>query len=353
MAQNQISPAQRAALFAQTTRQNLQMLPAIAGAASSTVTFNIPKVRLSSRIRLMVQATLTATHAANTSYTPNAFAPFTLIRKAAVDMNNGFAPFNLSGKQLYMYSMMRDNAAILGRASSGRGKVVQPVVASNGGTANQIQFVADLPLSLNDRDPVGLVVTQNQETTVTVTVDIDAAAVLADATAGYTYALSNIVITPMVESFSVPATPDAFPDISVLKLVQATKQSISGAGQFTVALPVGTTYRKLAFFVEDANGLGVADSALTGNIELVFNQADTPYRISPAILAAMNHEQFGYVLPQGMYAFDFSYQGISNYGGARDYIDTERLTEFWLRFGAASAGAVTVVYETLSRLRSN
>lgn len=350
--QSKSTPAQAAQLFGQMTRQNWQMLPAIAGAESSTVTFNIPKVRLTSRIRVMFEATVTVTHASATTYTAGAMSPFTFIRKANIDMNNGFAPFNVTGGQLYLYSLMRDNAAILTPATSGRGKVVQGLTASSGGTANTVRFVFDLPLTLNDRDPVGLVLSQNQETTITVSLDIDTVAHLFSSTSGYTIVASSIVLTPMVETFSIPATQDAFPDISVLKLVQAAKQTVSGSGLQTFKFPVGTTYRKFAFYLEDSSG-GVTDASITSDIELIFNQADRPYKINPKILAAINHEQFGTTLPAGVFAFDFSYQGLSNYGGARDYIDTERLTEMWLNVNAAAAGTLTVVYETLSRLKQS
>jgi hypothetical protein len=347
----QRNPQQAAQMFGQMTRQNFQMLPAIAAAESSTVSFNIPKVRLTSRIRVMVEATLTVTHASATTYTPAAFAPFSLLRNVSLDMNNGFKPFSVSGLQLYMYSLMTIDADVMTAQTSGRGKVVQGLTASSGGTANKVRFLIDLPLTLNDRDPVGLVLTQNQETTVTVTLDFNAASSLLASTSGYTLALSNFILTPMVESFTIPAVPDAFPDLSILKLVQSSKQVISGAGTQTFKFPVGTTFRKFAFYVEDSSG-GVADTSITSDIQILFNQADNPYKINPRVLAMYNHEQFRKPLPQGMYAFDFSYQGIANYGGTRDYIETEKLTEYWLQFDVAAAGNITVVYETLSRLRT-
>lgn len=339
--------------FNRLTRQNYQMNSDIAGAENATISFDIPKSRLTARVRAEVSATLTVTHASNTSYTPAAFAPFNLINRVSVDMNNGFSPFVISGRELYMYSLLDDHASTLTPATSGRGAVVQGTTASSGGTANTVRFLIDLPLSLNDRDSVGLVLTQNQETTVTVTIYFGAGTSLLASTSGYTVALSNLKVSPMVESFTVPPSPDALPDISVLKLVQSTKKSIAGSGTQELHLPVGMTYRKLILFVEDASNAGIADSAFSGNFELVMNQADSPYRIKPSILAAINHKQFGTTMPQGMYAFDFSYNGMANYGTARDYIDTERLTEFWFRFNATAAGTVTAVYETLSRMRSS
>lgn len=346
-----VSPAQAAQNFAQMTRQNFQTLPSIAGAEQSTVQFNLPKVRLTSRIRVLVNAVVNVKHATLTSYTPAPFAPFTLLRRVQIDMNNGFSPFKVAGRELLWYSLPQDHANTLTSATSGRGKVVQGLTASAAGTDNTVRFVLDLPLTLNDRDPIGIVLTQNDETTVTVTIDIDKVTNLLADNTGFTVALKSMTLSPMVESFTVPALPEAFPDLSVLKLVQSTRQAITGSGPVTVKMPTGQTYRKLIIFIEDNNG-GVDDTSITGDIEIAFNQADTPYRISPALLAAINQEQYGITLPKGMYIFDFSYQGWANYGGARDYIDTEKLTEFWIQFNAAAAGNVTVVSETLARLRS-
>lgn len=348
-----ISPAQRAELFAQMTRQNFQMLPSQSCRENDTVQFTLPKVRMTNRVRLEVEAKVKVTHATSTAYLSAPFAPYTLLSRVGVDMNNGFSPFTMSGKEAYMYSCVTDYQPMLNPAVSGRGKVVQGRSASPSGSENTIRFLLDLPLTLNDRDPVGLILTQNQETNVTISVTVGQVSALLDDTVstGYKVELKSLTITPLVESFSVPAHPNSFPDISILKIVQASRQAYSGPGQQVMKLPVGMTYRKLILFIEDKNGKGVADTDLTGNIEIIFNQADIPYVIKPSILAAYNHEQFKGALPKGMYVFDFSYQGMSGYGGARDYVDTERLTEFWVRFNSTGAGQVTAVYEMLSQLK--
>lgn len=348
--QRQVSPAERASLFAQMTRQHKKTSPSIAGASGGTSTFTLNKVRLTNRVRLEIAFTLTVTHASLTTFVPDDFAPFNALRRVSIDMNNGFSPFVVSGTQLMMYSFMRDDAGILTRASSGRGKVVMPLVASSAGTANVCRMLVDLPLSLNDRDPVSLIVTQNQQTNVDVTVDFATGIDLLAVTTGMTAVLSAITITPLQESFSVPPVKEAVPDIGILKLVQASTQAISGSGQQTIKLPTGMTYRKIALLITDANGNGVTDASLTGNIDIILNQSDIPYSLKPSILAAINHEQFGRVMPDGLYLFDFSYQGLANYGGLRDYIDTEQLTEFWIQFTAGAAGNVSVVYEQLAKL---
>src|SRR5690606_4956983 len=167
-----LTPAQRAALFAQTTRKHWQMLPTIAAAENSRVSFDLPKTRLLSGIRLLVQATLTAQHSASTSYTPAEFAPFTLLRRVAVNINNGFNPFYITGRNLYFYNLLALGADVLERQNSGRHRTIQGTAASSGGTANTIRFMVDLPITLNERDPIGLILLQNQETVVTVNVDV-------------------------------------------------------------------------------------------------------------------------------------------------------------------------------------
>lgn len=352
-ARKQVDPAQRAMYFAQGTRKHDQMLASQTVKEQETVVFTLPKTRLLSRVRLMVEATVTVKHASATTYEPAVFAPFTLLRNVMLDVNNGFNPFSVDGKSLNMYNLMRFNANTLQRITNGgRGKVVQELKASASGAKNKIRFVADLPVVVNERDPIGLILLQNLEGIVSLTIDIGKASdLLKQGSTGYEVTLDSMTVAPELETFTIPAHPDAFPDIAVLKLVNSQSQTITSIGEQTVHLPVGTTYRRFAFYIEDENGNGMTDEQLGGNIELVFNQADTPVRITPKHLSAINHEQLGYILPDGLFVFDFSYNGIIGLGGARDYIDTERLTEFWLKFNSPAKGKITIVRECLARLR--
>lgn len=353
----QVSPAERAQRFALMTRQHQKVYPVVQAGENQIVSFQLLKVRLTSKIRLLIEGTLNVVHASNTSFTPAEFAPFNLIRDIRVELNNGFNPFQISGVGAYLYNLLRlngdqvkpviDTAANL--AANRSRNILGKSAAASPGANNPLRMVIDLPLTVNDMVPVGLILTQDQTVLVTVTITFNDADVLLSSTTGYTVTLSNLTVTPLVESFSIPAVQDAMPDISVIKLVHEETYSISGSGVYTVKLPCGNIYRKLILFLKDASG-GEADADLTGSFELLLNQSDTPYEIPPKLLAAMNQEQYGFTLPQGVFVFDFAYQGIPNMGGTRDYIDTERLTEFWVRFNAAAAGSVTVIREMLARL---
>lgn len=355
----ELTAAQRALLFANYTRMHWQTLGAVAGAEDSRITFQVPKSRLLSKVRVMVQATLTSTQAGNADYAPAANAPFTFVRNIEMKLNNGFAPFNISGEGLYFYNMLRTSSAVITpltglntTIAASRRRNVLGITSAAGGAANVVRFFLDLPVTLNDRDPAGLILAQNPQTTIDVNIDLGDVNDIAPAAAGYTYALTGITVTPFVETFSVPADPNARPDLSILKLVQQQNQVVAGAGLQTVRLQAGNTFRKLLFYIQDATG-GETDTDLGTNlIKLVLNTADYPIEIHPRVLQAINEETYGQSLPNGLFVFDFaSLQGIANYAGSRDYFDTEDLTEFWLQFTSAAAGNVWVISETLTKMK--
>ena len=343
-------PQIKAAKFLAMTRENLQTLPAVAGVENATVSFDLPRARLLSKIQLLVEAKFRVSHSIETNFTPATFAPYNILRRVQVDLNNGFSSFKISGAEAYLYNMLHINSQTFERSTDKHAQVfMQTNAGTSPGAENELKFCVDLPISLNDRDPIGLILLQNEETLVTVSVDIGKASdLLADAT-DYTVELESLSITPVLQSFTIPVDPDALPDLSILKLVHSLTKEISGAGITTVKLPVGLTYRKIIVYIEDTQG-GIPEDRITSDFELIFNQADIPYKVNSKVLRALNTRSFGRTLPVGTYVFDFSDQGLTNYGGSRDYIDTERLTEFWLQFGTDAAGKVKVAYEVLSRL---
>jgi hypothetical protein len=355
MAQGQpLSAQQRAANFMTATRQTIQGMPSqMATGENTTLQFSLPKTRLLSKIYLEVDAIVTVKATAGATVLKDTFSPYKILRRVSLDLNNGFSPFIIPGRDLSIYNMDRLNPDVLLPGTNKKGINYIENAASGAGVDNRIKFMVELPLTMNDRDPVGLLMLQNVESSVVLTVDI--------ATLGLAYALNpangetavfkSMTVTPVLETYTIPPVPTAIPDLSVLKLVSSKTDAFSANVQNITKLQVGTIYRKMFFYFQDAAGAPLTDADFQGNIELVFNQADIPYSIKASILSARNHSQLGYSLPDGVYLFDMSFQGIPNMGGSRDYIDTERLTEFWLRFSTTKAGQVTTIAETLSRLR--
>ena len=353
-AKTQLTTQQRMMLFAQATRQNVQMLPQQAATqGATTLQFNLPKARLLSKLWIDVEAKVKIKHASGTAPTTDQFTPYKLIRRLSLDLNNGFSPYVIGGKELAIYNSIRDNPKIIfPQSTDANGYCYMPTLtASSSGTENTIKFTLEVPVTLNDRDLIGLILLQSAETTVTLSVDLANGGDLLNNASGYTVDIELVKVIPAVETFSIPAVADAMPDLSVLKLVSSRQDAFTGSGQNVVKLATGTIYRKLAFYVTDENGVPFEDDDFLSPIELVFNQADVNYSVRAANLRHMNESHLGYALPKGVYVFDFSYNGVSNYGGTRDYIDTELLTEFWVRFNSQKAGKVSIIAENIARLK--
>lgn len=355
-AAERIPPNVRAAKFDQLTRQHIQASPSFTLAEGETKTFELPKTRLLSKIQLLVEAVVNVVHASSTAGTAHAFSPWLLLDHVKVDLNNGFTPYRLNSKALAIYNRMsKPNSFILDPATSGRGRVVQnfaSAASGDGGVDNTIRMLVDLPIAINDRDPIGLILLQHPQVLGTVEVKaIDDIATIITDTTGFTVTLESMTVTPVVHTFSIPADNRFLPDVTLLKMVQSYEYTIGSTGDNIIPLPCGNTYRKFAFYLEDGSGNPVLDSELSGNFELSFNQAKSPYQIPVKVLSAMNQEQYGDTLPDGVWVFDFTYQGFANYGGARDYLDTENLTELWLHFSAAETGKATIITERMARMK--
>lgn len=351
---NNLTAAQRASMFAQATRQNMQMLPsASANTDLTSLQFTLPKARLLSSIMAWVEVKVKATHGSTGGNLKVPFADVhNIIRRWSLDLNNGFSPYTVGGRELYYLNALNGTKGYYDIMDA-EDKTVNGTIAMEynpSGAVNTIAFPVEMPVTINERDAVGLILLQNDQTNVTLTADVNNVNNVFKAD-GVTFAVENITITPLVTTFSVPAMSDAFPDLSVLKLVNSRVDNYSGAGQHIVRLSTGTIYRRMVVRFTDENGTPLTVDEITSNIDIVFNQADVNYSIAPKLLRALNSKMYGYQLPDGVYSFDFTYQGIANMGGSRDFIDTERLTEFWLRFSTSKTVKVEIVTECLARLQ--
>lgn len=354
MAEQQLTAQQRAQLFAMQTRQNLQMLAKEhVNTTPSTVQFTLPKARLLAGAMIRVSGNLNLTHATETKYSGDHFTLPKAIRRISLDLNNGFQPFVLSGEEVKMYNLIDLHPAITTATAKAEYYHVNsvPLAVSSTGADNEFAFTIDLLSALNRRDPIGLILLQNDQTNVTLSIDFGMGSEMVDNAEGYTAELKDIDVSVMLETFSIPANANAFPDLSVLKLVNGRKDSLPSAGQQIIKLTTGTIYRKIIFRLLDEDGNPMSIDDVTSDIQLVFNQADINYSVSAEMLRLYNTKMLGFELPEGMYAFDFSNSGgFTGMGGSRDYIDSANLTEFWLRFNTSKRGKCEIVTETLARL---
>ena len=351
---NAISPAERGRAFQMATRQNYHMMAKQTVFTGATnMRFELPKARFLSKILVKFTAKLKITHASETTVPVDEFTPYKLIRNIQLNLNNGFHPFDVGGKELALLNAIRLQPSIIfPQSSNNEGYCYMPILtASTTGADNEMAFTVEMPVTLNDRDAIGLLLLQATDNLTVLSIDIANGNDVIDNASGYTCEIKEVTAKPMLETFSIPVSPNAYPDLSVLKLVNSRVQQFVGSGQNIVSLPVGTTYRKIAFIVTDENGEPLADSDIEGNIELVFNQADCNYSISADMLRSLNELQLGYPLPKGCYVFDFSNNGIPNYGGTRDFVDSTLLSEMWLRFSTKKGGRINIIYEQIATLK--
>ena len=375
---NNLIPQQKAQLFGANTRQHRQMLNTqTVNGGGQNMTFTVPKTRLLETVSLYVKAKVKFMNSTDKTidisgkeYGIETF-PYRILRNVFIDYNNGFRPIRGSAEELALMNMVRINPRTLCPKSEeetvSTGKSLCTMYDSEKSPANNIwvqansnlyytiEFLLEMPLTLNHRDPVGLILAQSQESLININIDVETdAGLLNDAIkkdfAGLSASIGDVSVSPMLTTFSIPSSADAFPDLSVLKIVDARTETFNGGGSNVVKLPVGQIYRKLLVRLMDENGKLLEPEDITSNIELIFNGADIPYSISAEHLRALNISDLGYELPKGVYLFDFTNQGIPNLGGSRDYVDTERITEFTLRFTTPDAGKVNIISEKISRL---
>lgn len=327
----ELSAQARAQLFAMSTRQNRHMLAKqTATSVPNTLQFNLPKARLLAGLYVKVKA--------HFDEKPDGMEleklPY-LIRRISLDLNNGFAPFTISGAEARMYNLIDLNSKNI--------KDDWFVKEHEEGVYDINIF---LPCTTNPRDPIGLILLQNDQTVLTLNVDLGMGS-----ECGIDADPTKVEVKVMTETFSIPAHQNAYPDLSVLKLVNGRKDSLPTSGQQIIKLATGTIYRKLIFKLTDADGEPMKVEDITSNIELVFNQADINYSVDAEMLRMLNEKELGCALPEGMFVFDFSNSGgLTNLGGTRDFIDSANLNELWLRFTTTKIGKCEIVTETLARL---
>lgn len=350
MANEKLTAQQRAVLFGASTRQHMQMLgmKEVTG-GSQTISWRVPKSRIMQGVKLYVEGVINTK--GGSAVNLGKLDIYKVIRRLSIDFNNGFNPIVVSGDEMAMVNMLYPLPEMVQASTDDTTLCNCPaqLAASSGGEDTAFSFMLDIPLTINYRDPVGLVLAQNAETNIDINIDVANANAVIGAKSGYTCEFKSVKFTPSVTSFSIPSDSRAFPDMSVLKIVDSRNEAFT-AGQSYIKLPVGMIYRKLIFKFENTDGTPMSIEDITSNIELVFNTADVPYSVSPKMLRAVNKMQAGVAFPDGCYYFSFDYQGVNGYGGSRDYIDAERITEFAVRFNAAYAGKLTIVSEKLSRL---
>ena len=292
--------------FNTNTRQKFVRLPALTKpVGGGMVSRELPKAGLLGNLFLQIRGSVSGTL---TSPNPLGFA--SVINGVRLTLNTGIDLFNLSGAHLYyLLNELLESEYHLAIANDGRTAVA----------ATSFNLDTIIPVRLNLRDPVGLVMLQSEQTTVTLVVDFASDSTVA------TGATVTAVVTPLLELFTVPADTADWPPLNVLHQVIGDSQSVTGGADVTYEPPRGNTYVQLAH----GFGIGAAGTDQWSRFIVRVNQSDTIADLTPEFADMLHLFYRGRTRPAGGIYVDYiGSSGLGTYGLARDLFNSALTTDY-------------------------
>jgi hypothetical protein len=291
--------------FDQATRlTRVQLPPMNKPTGGGLVSQVLPSTGLLARIYLLISGSV-----AGTLSSPNAFGFASIVSQVKVTANSGIDLISVSGPG-YHY--------LLRQFQNLYNDPVPWTNAKSAVTATSFDISMLLELAVNQSDPVGLVMLQNEQTIVSLSVNF-----LADASVA-TGATVTATVTPIMEFFTVPRDPKDYPPLNFVFQTLEDQQAIAAAGDFTYNWPRGGTY------LQTLHGCGIAQSAsdLWSRARLRVNQSNIVEDVNPNTANAIYGASHFTTRPAGVVAFDFGGDaGLGMFAKARDAIDSSKLTD--------------------------
>lgn len=321
--------------FGSQTRHNRRTANPFTFVAGQRETQAIQRVGYLARINYHFNGVMTVTLGGGTAAL-DGMGPWNSLSRVRVAANSGTDLYNLSGFGAYLVEDVMTGKAGYVMTDSGRpsalsysGQVYQAGTAAG---ANTWDFGATIPLAVNEESELGLILLQNELSSIQLTFEylqtlysLVASQAPILVTGAATAALTNATIQPTLEYFSVPADKGARPDITWVHQLLESFQPISGVGDQTVNLLRENMYLGILHWVQLNNALNTTD---VDRWRIVFNKSETPY---DQLKKDMLHEarmHNGRDNPVGVYFRDLYYQGFPNFGGTRDFINGKATAEF-------------------------
>lgn len=313
------------------TRNKVSNLGAKSKGTANPLTWDLPRAGLLQGIFLAISGSVAGSLSA-----PNALGMSSIVRSVRLVANSGLEIFRASGPG-YAYLLRDSIEANFDTAPQNTGRVAV--------TATTFNLDMYIPVAINSRDPLGLIMLQNESTLLTLTVEFEADATVA------TGATVTATVTPFMVWFTAPQDPKDLPaeGMSFLHTITEETLTVSGAGDVSFYWPRGNTYAQLI------HGLGFAVSAADSwsSMKVFANQSDTLYDLTPAGLTGLFNLYHGRARPLGVIPVDLlQLSGLGNYGSARDVINTARLTDIRTVITATGAGTLYSVKRQLVPLTS-
>ena len=303
-----------------TTRRKVIQLPPITrpvGGGQGAIV-NLPRVGLLSAIYLNITGAVSGTLSA-----PNAFGFASVIQNVNVAINSGISLFSMSG-QGYNY-LLRPYQDL------GDDPVPQST-ARSAVTATTFNLDMIIPIAMNPRDALGLIMLQSEQTLLTLQVTF-----LPDASVA-TGATVTATVTPYAIWFTVPANEKDWPNLGIAHQILEEQTTVPATGQFTYNWQRGNIY------LQTVHGLGFGASGADSfsHAQLRVNQSDYIYDDDTAFFGLeSNYFTIGQTRLPGVLPFNLiGTAGFGAFDATRDTIDSSQLTDLATVLTATSTGTL-------------
>lgn len=294
-------------------------------AGGGVVRWTLPKVGFLAGVMLLIRGTVSGTLS-----NPNPLGKASIIRRLQLTTNAGIDIINISGAG-YHY--------LLAETLEREIHLPAAVDARNAVATGAFKLDAWLPVALNLQSQLGLLLLQNEQTSVTLTVDFEADSTVA---AGATV---NATVEPVVFYYLVPQSAGDFPALDTLHTILEDSQTVSGAGQVTLEMPRGNVYTGVL------HGMGIGAGSPTDNwsrFQVRIGMSQYPYDITPDIADVMHHLLTGRARPKGgIYINYLALSGQGQYSAPVNLINSGVLTNYDHIIQATAGGTLYTVRKQL------
>lgn len=328
--------------FNEKTRQNFTELPQQNVQPGGRVYFTLPPVGLLSRLFINIKGVMNVTPGTGTAVKSDRDA-WNLIKRIRLIANSGTAIFDVSGYGTYLINHLMSFGCAPDKTIFDRGVGTEVFAAGVANGNNDWLLSLQIPVAINQRDPMGLIMLQNSATNLQLEIDFNEAAganntIAPIVTTGNATAAFTGKVGCMMEYFTVPREKEDYPPLNVIHQWIENQDSIVSTGEYVKTMQRGNTYMRLLHYLTLDNAL---NTAAVDKLKIVYNQAETPYMINKPSQMALQRSRYGMDLPKGTYAHDwYMSNGVVGHGNARDFINTMMVTEFQSIIDIASGSTV-------------
>lgn len=318
--------------FGQNTRQNMRPMNSLTFTGGGRESQPIPRVGYLARIFYHFSGTLTVTLGGGTAAL-DAHGPYNTFNRVRVLANSGQDIYSTTGYGNFLVNKCQIGQMNYDPEDSGFATVAiddRVFAAPTAAGANTWEFGLVVPISLSQESELGLVLLQNEMAQTTFALEYNASVFSTTAlvapvlVTGAATATLTGTITPMLEYFSVPADPNARPDISWLHQVLEFAQPIASTGDQQINLLRDSLYVDI---LHEVVLNATPDTLNVDKWRLLINQSDTPYEFLNRLGAQAQRFWFHQDLPDGVITYPLFNQGVPGFAGERDLINGRATSE--------------------------